>query len=255
MLTKRESACAAAALVALAALLSQPAAAQYSQYPNQYAQPAPPPGPGYDRRDDEERRRREHEERERDLAQRQQEEQYQGARNAQTVGREQQYNQSLVALQQQHNQGVTQLQQQYNRHQISAEQMNAGINALQAQYNEQVAAQQRAPRPLTRGPAPAGPQRARGTLAVAVKPRDGATVLDRFRQEGCLKARLPRPEPNGWTTLVTINSAGGVAQGDRLHTTITAAEATRLTVTSQAAERYYRSPRRRPGAGAHRLCT
>ncbi len=67
-------------------------------------------------------------------------------------------------------------------------------------------------------------------------------MLDRFRQEGCLKARLPRPEPDGWTTLVTINSAGGVAQGDLLHTSITAGEATRLTVTSQAAERYYRSP-------------
>ena len=67
-------------------------------------------------------------------------------------------------------------------------------------------------------------------------------MLDRFRQEGCLKARLPRPEPDGWTALVTINSAGGVAQGDVLQTTIDAGEGTRLTVASQAAERYYRSP-------------
>ncbi len=67
-------------------------------------------------------------------------------------------------------------------------------------------------------------------------------MLDRFRQEGCLKARLPRPEQGGWTSIVTLNSAGGVAQGDRLETAICAGPATKLTVASQAAERFYRSP-------------
>ena len=42
--------------------------------------------------------------------------------------------------------------------------------------------------------------------------------------------------------MVTLNSAGGVAQGDRLDISITAPAATRLTVASQAAERFYRSP-------------
>ncbi len=42
--------------------------------------------------------------------------------------------------------------------------------------------------------------------------------------------------------MVTLNSAGGVAQGDRLDIGIVAAAATRLTVASQAAERFYRSP-------------
>ena len=67
-------------------------------------------------------------------------------------------------------------------------------------------------------------------------------MLDRFRQEGCLKARLPRPELGAWTTAVTLNSSGGVAQGDQLTTAITAGPGTRLTVASQAAERFYRSP-------------
>ena len=67
-------------------------------------------------------------------------------------------------------------------------------------------------------------------------------MLDRFRQEGCLKARLPRPEQGAWTTAVTLNSGGGVAQGDRLSTAITAGPGTALTVASQAAERFYRSP-------------
>ena len=66
-------------------------------------------------------------------------------------------------------------------------------------------------------------------------------MLDRLRQEGCLKARRPRPEVGAWTSLVTLNSAGGVAGGDRLNTAISAAPGTRLTVASQAAERYYRA--------------
>lgn len=85
-------------------------------------------------------------------------------------------------------------------------------------------------------------QRASGTLILTVKDRAGATVLDRFRQEGCLKARLPRPDGAEWTVAVTLNSSGGVAQGDRLRTVIGAGPGTRLTVASQAAERYYRSP-------------
>ncbi len=67
-------------------------------------------------------------------------------------------------------------------------------------------------------------------------------MLDQFRQEGCLKARLPRPERGAWTNAVTLNSSGGVAQGDRLTSAITAGAGTRLTVASQAAERFYRSP-------------
>ena len=67
-------------------------------------------------------------------------------------------------------------------------------------------------------------------------------MLDQFRQEGCLKARLPRPERGAWTTAVTLNSSGGVAQGDRLTTAVIAGPGTRLTVASQAAERFYRSP-------------
>ena len=78
-------------------------------------------------------------------------------------------------------------------------------------------------------------------MRVDVRLRDGRTVLERFRQEGCLKARLPRPERGAWTSLVTLNSSGGIAQGDRLATAITAGEGTALTVASQAAERYYRS--------------
>ncbi len=84
-------------------------------------------------------------------------------------------------------------------------------------------------------------QRASGELGVTVKQRGGSTVLRDLRQSGCLKARLPRPENGAWTTLVTLNSSGGVAQGDRLETRIEAGPGCRLTVASQAAERFYRA--------------
>ncbi len=71
--------------------------------------------------------------------------------------------------------------------------------------------------------------------------RDGGTALDRLRQEGCLKARFPRPQRGGWMEIVTLNSSGGVAGGDALATTIEADAGARATVCGQAAERFYRA--------------
>ena len=84
-------------------------------------------------------------------------------------------------------------------------------------------------------------QRARGELLVAFKRRDGASVLDRLRQDGCLKARFPRVQDGAWAGAVTLNSAGGVAGGDRLTSAVVAGEGTAVTVASQAAERFYRA--------------
>ncbi len=84
-------------------------------------------------------------------------------------------------------------------------------------------------------------QRARGALRLSFKQRDGATVLDRLRQEGCLKARFPRREPGAWTGAVTLNSSGGVAGGDTLALRLEAGPATSATIASQAAERFYRA--------------
>ena len=91
--------------------------------------------------------------------------------------------------------------------------------------------------------APAAPthQRARGALHLSFKQRNGATVLDGLRQEGCLKARFPRAERGAWPGAVTLNTAGGVAGGDVLDSFIGAGPGTRATVASQAAERFYRA--------------
>ena len=95
-------------------------------------------------------------------------------------------------------------------------------------------------------------QRARGELRLAFRQRDGATVLDDLRQSGCLKARLPRPERGAWASAITLNTAGGVAAGDRLATAIDIREGARATVAAQAAERLYRAL---PGAGPAHIRT
>lgn len=84
-------------------------------------------------------------------------------------------------------------------------------------------------------------QRAEGTLHVAFRWRDETTVLDTLHQAGCLKARFPRRTAGGWAEVVTLNTSGGTAAGDRLSAQFAAARQARLTITSQAAERFYRA--------------
>ena len=82
-------------------------------------------------------------------------------------------------------------------------------------------------------------QRAFGDLIVDMKLRDGATVLGDLRQDGCLKARFPRPVD--FTEVVLLNSSGGVAGGDRLRLTLGVGAHASACFASQAAERFYRA--------------
>ena len=84
-------------------------------------------------------------------------------------------------------------------------------------------------------------QRAEGTLIVTFRLRCGMTVLDTLHQAGCLKARFPRQAPREWAEVVTLNSSGGIAAGDRLSGLFSVACGARVTITSQAAERFYRA--------------
>jgi len=81
-------------------------------------------------------------------------------------------------------------------------------------------------------------QRARGEVRVAAKLRDGRTVLDRLYQSGSAKARVPRGD--GFE-VVLLNTAGGVTGGDHFTNRIDTAAATQTTLTTQTAERIYRS--------------
>jgi urease accessory protein len=88
---------------------------------------------------------------------------------------------------------------------------------------------------------PAPLQRAVGDLRIGLKRRDAETVLDDLRQVGCLKARFPRRIVPGWMDIVTLNTGGGVAAGDRLDVTINLGPNAQATIAAQAAERFYRA--------------
>ncbi len=84
-------------------------------------------------------------------------------------------------------------------------------------------------------------QRAEGHVRVAFRVRGGATNLETLFQEGCTKARLPKVLPGHAPEAILINTAGGLAGGDRLKTRISLSEGATAVVTTQACERVYRS--------------
>ena len=84
-------------------------------------------------------------------------------------------------------------------------------------------------------------QRATGDLRMSVKRVGAETSLHGLRQAGCLKARFPRRVTPGWLDAVMLNTGGGVAGGDQLSVAVEAGPDTQVTITAQAAERFYRS--------------
>ena len=100
--------------------------------------------------------------------------------------------------------------------------------------------------------------RARGAVRFDVHARDGVTRRGTLHESGSLRVRFPSPEDQGLSG-VFVNTAGGVAGGDRFDIEISAAESARLTLTTAAAEKVYRAPGApaqlnialTAGAGAH----
>jgi urease accessory protein len=76
---------------------------------------------------------------------------------------------------------------------------------------------------------------------VGVRSEGRATRLERLYQEGCAKIRLPRDAEATGLEAVLINTAGGLTGGDRLTWRAEAGAGARLTITTQACERIYRS--------------
>ena len=69
----------------------------------------------------------------------------------------------------------------------------------------------------------------------------GQTVAIDIDEEGPLRLRFPRVTASGMLETVIVNTGGGVAGGDRLNFEVEASAGTNVTVTSQAAEKIYRS--------------
>jgi len=82
--------------------------------------------------------------------------------------------------------------------------------------------------------------RARGAVAFDVQLQDGATRRRHLHESGSLRVRFPSPEGEGLSA-VLVNTAGGIAGGDRFDIEIAAGEGTRLTLTTAAAEKIYRA--------------
>ena len=76
-------------------------------------------------------------------------------------------------------------------------------------------------------------QRAHGAVKLSLK----AGGIDQLREVGAAKVRLPP----GATHAYLINTAGGLAGGDQFSNEFNLAQGTSLTVTSQSAERVYRT--------------
>jgi urease accessory protein len=82
--------------------------------------------------------------------------------------------------------------------------------------------------------------RARGAVAFDVHCLEGVTRRRRLHESGSLRVRFPSPEAEGLSA-VFVNTAGGVAGGDRFDIGIAAGEGARLTLTTAAAEKVYRA--------------
>jgi urease accessory protein len=82
--------------------------------------------------------------------------------------------------------------------------------------------------------------RARGSIVLAVRASAGMTRRSRLREEGPLRVRCPGPA-SAELEAVIVNTAGGVAGGDRFTLGVTVEPEARLIVTTAAAEKVYRT--------------
>jgi urease accessory protein len=82
--------------------------------------------------------------------------------------------------------------------------------------------------------------RARGAVRFDVASIDGVTRRRELHEAGSLRVRFPSPEDDGLSA-VLVNTAGGIAGGDRFDIDIASGNDARLTVTTAAAEKIYRA--------------
>jgi urease accessory protein len=82
--------------------------------------------------------------------------------------------------------------------------------------------------------------RARGAVTFDVHQAEGVTRRRHLHESGSLRVRFPSPEADGLSA-VFVNTAGGVAGGDRFDIEIATGESSRLVVTTAAAEKVYRA--------------
>lgn len=84
-------------------------------------------------------------------------------------------------------------------------------------------------------------QRADGAVEVGVVRRGGRTALARLYQRAPMRALLPNHAADDILTVALCNVGGGLVAGDKASVRVAVGEGTQALVTSQAAEKVYRS--------------
>ena len=82
--------------------------------------------------------------------------------------------------------------------------------------------------------------RAFGRIALSVKANEGVTRRARVDEAGSLRVRCPNATSDEMEAVI-LNTAGGIAGGDRFALTVSVGPAARLLVTTAAAEKVYRT--------------
>ncbi|MGO9699562.1 MAG: urease accessory protein UreD [Xanthobacteraceae bacterium] len=95
-------------------------------------------------------------------------------------------------------------------------------------------------------PAPADSEvfagnRARGRIALAVTAASGESRRRKVHEAGSLRVRFPNTPTKDTLEAVIVNTAGGMTGGDRFDIDVTVGTGARLSVTTAAAEKVYRS--------------
>jgi urease accessory protein len=83
--------------------------------------------------------------------------------------------------------------------------------------------------------------RAIGRIALSVAADADGSRRQRVHEEGALRVRFPNVASRGALEAVVVNTAGGMAGGDRFDLDIAVGPGAKLTVTTAAAEKIYRS--------------
>lgn len=86
-----------------------------------------------------------------------------------------------------------------------------------------------------------GPPRSVGAVHIAFLGVGDRTALAGLHQSGCMKSRLPKVYGDEPKTAVLINTAGGLTGGDKVGTGVAWGEGSDACISTQAAERIYRS--------------
>ena len=95
--------------------------------------------------------------------------------------------------------------------------------------------------PLTWRPSDQDLQRADGSVRIVLTGSENGTRIKELFQRSPLRIIFPSTVTGAVGEAVLVNTAGGIAGGDRLECDVTALSTTSIAVTSQAAEKVYRA--------------